>query len=220
MLPDRLRLFATPHKGLRNVLCKFSTALSHTDFVNREEAAAVRQLGYELFTLLDDHVKIEDSFILSPLEDKSPGSSVHDRNDHENIEREQVQLEHRLASISLDTSPSERHEFYLDFTMFQSKYLAHIYHEEMVTEKSLWENFTDEELLQIRMNIVASMSPDLLVMWWKYIIPAQSINESVNMLNQLKGKSKALYNQILDTIEYEMSAVSYANLLKALNTKD
>ena len=196
----RLRTFAAAHKALRNILCQFSTRAGQTNYENPNEVNQLKSLGSEMLLLLEDHVTIENEFILKPLGEKIPGASDHDLMEHEEIEKLQAQLK---ASMNLLTGYDQTpgHQFYLDFTRFQSRYLLHILHEETETEKLLWNHFTDQELIHIKMNILKNIPTELQLIWWKYMIPAQNEIENIAMLTTIRIKSPVLFEEALRVID-------------------
>ena len=111
------------------------------------------------------------------------------------------------------------HTFYLNFALFQSQYLEHTHEEETVTELLLQQYFTDEELMQHRQTIMKKLEPNTLLLWLKYIIPAQRIDESVGMLAGLKANApEAFFKQVLETIKAEMERERYNGLELKLKT--
>ena len=213
----RIKSFAAPHKGLRNVISRFSFTLGHTDWNSNLQLAQLKELGKEMFTLLNDHVHTEDEHTLRHLEQRAPGSSDHDKKDHEELEVIQNALEDQLAAFTGRESTEDVHAFYLEFSMFHSRYLEHIYHEETVTELLLQKHFTDEELISHRMQIMRSIQFPILVLWLKYIIPAQSADESLGMLAGLKASApKEAYDHVLTVLKGEMPADRYEQLAARL----
>lgn len=216
---EKIRLFATAHKGLRNILCQFSTLLGNTDFSNQDELERLNKMAVELFILLEDHVKVEEELILTPLEARAPGTTNHDHNDHIKIEKKQRLLQQKLIDLFEFPTQEKGYKLYLDFTRFQSIYLNHIYHEEVVTEQQLWQNFDNDELLNIRQSIIKSMSSEMLLLWWKYIIPAQQISIGTEMLSILKRNSNSLFNDMLEMLESNMETNKYDALCSQLTSK-
>lgn len=196
----RIRSFAAPHKGFRNAISKFSFRLGHTDFTNPSSLQSLKDLGKEMFGLLDDHVHTENDHTLKHLEECVPGASTHDRDDHEKLDAVQSDLQIQLNNMTGDESADAIHSFYLKFALFQSEYLEHINEEETVTEVLLQKHFTDEE-------------PDMLTLWLKYVIPAQRIDESISMLSGLKANApEPFFNQVMSTIKGEMEQERYQEL--------
>ena len=208
-----IRSFASPHKGLRNVMSKFAFRLGKTDFHDASALERLKNLGDEMFTLLNDHVHTEDEHTLKHLEERAPGSSAHDREDHEKLDQIQHELQLQLQKLTGKETPEQMHDFYLRFTSFQSQYLEHTHEEEIVTELLLQKHFTDEELMQHRQAIMKRLAPDTLLLWLKYIIPAQRTDESLGMLSGLKANSpRPFFQRVMETIKAEMEQAGYEEL--------
>jgi hypothetical protein len=217
---SRIRSFAAPHKGLRNVIAQFSLKLGSIDFKNTFELAALKELGNEMFTLLNDHVHTENEHTLKNLEQRAPGTSQHDREDHERLEAVQDSLQHQLLQFTGNEDDQEVHLFYLNFSRFHSQYLEHIYEEETVTELLLQQYFTDEELMQHRIRIMQRVQFPMLLLWMKYIIPAQAESESVGMLKGMKANApKEAFDQVASVIKSEMSDTRFDQLMRKLEAE-
>jgi hypothetical protein len=200
-----IRSFEAPHKGLRHIISNFSYRLGFTDIRNLSELQKLKDLGHNMFILLKDHVHTENEVTLKELEAKVPGSSKHDMLDHERLEVIQQALESRLSSLTGNESGIEMQNLYLEFSRFHSLYLEHIYEEETVTEILLQNNFTDEELIQHRLQIMKRISPSTMLIWLKYIVPAQGIPESVGMLSGFRDNvPKEVFDAAMDNIRSEM----------------
>ncbi len=213
----RIRSFAAPHKGLRNIISKFSFRLGYTDFKNPSALQSLKNLGKEMFNLLNDHVHTENDHTLRHLEERVPGASAHDRDDHEKLDAVQEDLQMQLLGLTGEESADEIHAVYLKFALFQSEYLEHINEEETVTEVLLQNHFTDEELIQHRMGIMKKLEPDMLTLWLKYIIPAQRVDESIGMLAGLKANApEPFFKQVMSTIKGEMEQERYQELERKL----
>lgn len=211
---SRVRSFAAPHKGLRNVISKFSLCLGYTEFSNKSQLYDLKTLGQEMFTLLKDHVTTENTHTLKHLEARLPGASKHDMEEHEELEGIQNDLERRLLELNGRELPDETHRYYLDFSLFHSLYLEHIHEEETVTEILMQEHFSDEELIQHRMEIMQKLPFSMLCLWLKYIVPAQSHEESMGMLSGLKQNAPSeAFEAVIRTIEQEMAPGRFKALI-------
>lgn len=215
---SRVRSFDTPHKGLRSLLSKFSLLAGITDYSDPAELERLKRLGNDLFTFLTEHAHVENSILLEALEQRCPGASSHDRHDHEVIEQMQESLMHSLSVMQAETAAVRAHEFYLAFSRFHSLYLDHIHWEETQTEKLFWEFFSDEELLELRAKITQSFSMETLLLSMKYILPAQSPAERLQLLSAFKSKApEPVFRMVMETIRPEMEAPAFALLDSALN---
>lgn len=185
------RSYAASHKGLRNILGRFSLLAGRTDFGDPADVAQLKALGAEMFMLLTHHLHTENDHLLALLEQRVPGASQHDLQDHEELEVIQNEVAARLQALDGTQSAAEGHAFYLAFTAFQGRYLGHIHHEEVVTEELLLANFTEQELIDNSGRIVQSVEFPVLLASLKYIVPAQSRAENRELFDQLKANAPA-----------------------------
>lgn len=209
----RLRAFDFPHKALRSIISKFTHMAGTIDYANQHEVADLQKLGAEMFGMLKHHAHTEEIYTFKNIEQKRPGATKFEHDDHERIEEIQNKLE-----AGLTRGPQNAHDYYLEVSNFQSIYLAHIFHEESVTEQLLWELFTDEELIAERVEIIKNMEPSALMTWFKHGIPASTHAESVGMLNGFKASAPPeAFEMAMNTIQPEMSPTKFEALINALN---
>ncbi|WP_157486839.1 hypothetical protein [Dyadobacter alkalitolerans] len=214
----QIKSFAAPHKGLRNVIARFTLFLGSIDFVNPCQLRQLKDLGHEMFTLLNHHAHSENEHTLKHLEERAKGASEHDSRDHQRLELIQQALQQQLLGFTGNESWDEIHLFYLNASRFQSQYLEHIFEEETVTELLLQQHFTDEELIEHRISLMRSFEFPLLLLWLKYIIPAQREAENVGMLSGLKATaSNEAFEQIMTTIKGEMDTERFQALHSKVN---
>jgi len=214
----RIRSFALPHKGLRNALSQFSLEAGRTSYHDPEQLNELKTLGHALFTMLNEHMHTENEHTLKSLEERAPGSSAHDLSDHEELEPQQNSLEQMLIGFTGKEDPDTIHEFYLEFTKFHSRYLEHILYEEQVTEKLIQANFTDEELIEHRQEVMKRMDFHVLLLFLKYVIPAQSMEENVAVLSGFKANAPAqAFEAVCAAIKPGMLPLHYDRLLSYLN---
>lgn len=213
----RIKSFDAPHKGLRSALSKFSFLAGKTNYADLEQLAALKNTGNELFMLLNDHVSTENEFVLKPLEERAPGAAGHDLHDHEELEKVQEAVEMSLNKLDGTQDADQGHQFYLEFSGFHSRYLDHILHEESVTEKLLQDNFSDEELINHRIQTMRRIAFPTMLLWFKYIIPAQRQDENIRMLSGFKANVPSeAFDSVILTIQSEMPQKEYDNLLSKL----
>lgn len=199
-------------------MAKFSFCLGYTDIADTVQLEQLKRIGQEMFILLDDHVHTENEHTLKHLEERLPGASLHDKADHDRLESVQASLARRLDSLIGDETADDLHVFYLDFSSFHSEYLHHIFEEETVTELLLQQHFTDEELIQHRVSIMQRIEFPVLLLWLKYIIPAQPLQESAGMLAGFRSVApKETFGQVLAVVQGEMGAERFRQLLSGLD---
>ena len=217
-MQKRLNTFDVPHKGIRNALMKLILAAGNTDHASEDDLAGLYSLGRDAFTLLKTHARDENEVTLKALEDKLPGSSAHDLEEHELIEQDQAQLEQLLEDIrQRKNTENDLIVFYKKLNNFFSMYLKHMAHEESETQNLLWEHFTDEELAGHRTKIMQNLDPEILLLWFKYVIPAQNHRERSLLLRGFKANAPTeFFNRAIEVIRTVLPDGSYIQLRKAL----
>lgn len=212
---ERLKSLDPPHKGLRNALSVFALKAGNTNYKDIQEVRELQSIGKEVFHLLHDHTKTEENFILKPLEEKVPGSSLHDTTDHITLDRIEDELEQLLSSFDGTQSDEQGHDFYLKFTEFQGVYLQHIAHEDRVTEVLMQEHFTDEELIAHQIQIMQVMDFETLLLWFKYIVPARRTEENRQVLTAFKANAPApAFQAVAEVIQKELSEGAFQKLMQ------
>jgi len=220
---NRMKTYDVPHKGLRNALSQLSLLAGRTNYSNQQEVEALYNLGNDVFKILTIHAEDENAVTLAELEIRCPGCSEHDIEDHEEIHTAQDNLEKLLSkiysnSISGKDTTDDGAEFYLAFSEFQGQYLEHTAEEERVTQLLLWEYFTDEELAAHRGRIMAKNPPETLLLWFRFVIPAQSHKERVGLLSGFKKMAPTpFFNQGLEVIKQILATNEFDDLRIALS---
>jgi hypothetical protein len=171
-------------------------------------------LGKEVFLLLTDHTATENKYILAPLETRNPGFTADYLSDHSEIDSLEQSLQERLFAFNGTQSNDEGHQFYLDLCDFQSAYLEHIDVEDVELEEEMQKHFTDEELMGHQIEIMQAMSFDMLLLWFKYIVPARRPDENAQVLTGFKSAApEEAYNTVLDVIRKEISESELKEIL-------
>ncbi len=203
---NRLKSLDPPHKGLRNALGKITLLAGKTDYTSKASVSKLQALGNEVFALLKDHTQTENKYILAPLEKRNPGFTADYMTDHGEIDNLEQSLLDRLMAFNGEQSNDEGHQYYLDLCDFQSAYLEHIDVEDVELEEEMQKHFTDEELMGHQIEIMQAMSFDMLLLWFKYIVPARRADENAQVLTGFKSSApEEAYNTVLNVIREEIS---------------
>jgi hypothetical protein len=203
---NRLKSLDPPHKGLRNALGKITLLAGKTDYSSQASVEKLQALGKEVFLLLTDHTATENKYILAPLETRNPGFTADYLADHDEIDSLEQSLQERLLAFDGTQSNDEGHQFYLDLCDFQSAYLEHIDVEDVELEEEMQKHFTDQELMGHQIEIMQAMGFDMLLLWFKYIVPARRPDENAQVLTGFKSAApEEAYNAVLDVIRKEIS---------------
>ena len=218
---QRVKLFEAAHKGLRSALSQFSFLLGKCDFNNAVDITKLHSLGKDLFMMLSSHANDENSIILAALEEKIPGSSKHDMDDHERLEQDQDAIEKLLDDIKeLNTRGADASgsgaELYIKFSKFHGEYLLHTVEEESETQRLLWENFTDQELHAMRGKIIGRFTPKAFEKWQSFIMPAITQSDLLAMLGGMKANAPEQFTRLMVMAEKFLPADEFATVKEKL----
>lgn len=220
---NRMKPYDVPHKGLRNALSQLSLLAGKTDYSNHYEVENLYHLGVDVFKILSIHATDEDEITLAELEMHCPGCAEHDKADHKKIHAAQQKLETLLLKLYEDSGSNADvtmagQEFYLALSEFHGMYLEHTAEEERITQPLLWKHFTDDELARHRGEIMKKNPPETLLIWFRFVVPAQSQNERVNLLAGFKKMAPPdFYKAGMGVIEKVLTKSEFEKLIKALD---
>jgi len=217
-----MKSYDVPHKGLRNALSQVQHLAGKTNYSNPNDVETLYNLGEDVFKILTIHATDENEVTLSELEQRCTGCSQHDFDDHEQIHLAQDKLEKLLAGIYTNSKAGQDvtedgEEFYLGFSEFHGTYLAHTAEEERVTQPMLWKYFTDEELASHRRKIMAKNPPQILLIWFRFVIPSQSHKERIGLLTGFKKMaSEPFFNEGMQVIKKVLTEEEFDQLNNSL----
>jgi hypothetical protein len=218
---QRVKLFEAAHKGLRNALSQFSFMLGKADFSDKNDVNRLHSLGKDLFMMLSSHANDENTIILAELETKVPGSSKHDMDDHEWLEKEQDAIEKLLDEIKEVSAKGEDpsgmgSELYLKFEKFHGDYLIHTFEEETVTQHLLWDNFTDPEIHAMRGKIISRFTPETFEKWQSYIMPSITHKDLFTMFSGIRANAPEQFEKLMTMAEKYLQKEEFTKLKTSL----
>lgn len=216
----RPQIYEVPHKAIRNALFQLSQLSGSIDYNDSQELNKLSNLFKEVFDMLHVHAKHENNVTLKHLENKIGGSSKHDMEDHEKIEADMSSLEKFFSDITenKNNKTAEGIEFFERMSEFHADYIHHMLEEERVTQKLVWENFNDEEIMQQEIEIRSAIPPGEMLIWCKYLMPAIGDELRIKMLSGIKENAPAeFYDSILNVTESVIDKDAYKNLMSKLN---
>lgn len=213
MKKERVNIYGFPHKGLRHGLGKLSLSIGHLDVNDKKEVENVIKSAHELSELLALHLQSEEEFVSPPLEEKVPGSTQHNHEDHENMEALEHEMIASIKRMGNSPNPETQEQAYQAVNLFIREYFRHMSEEEGDMNKIIWENFSDEDILSWQGQILSKLTPEQFFKWFKYIIPALNPFEQQIMLGGFKenAPSEVFSNTILNLKPY-VSEKQFTNI--------
>lgn len=221
--PTRLKSFDLPHKGLRNLLAQLNQLAGNVDFSDNAQIDRLEQTGKHLFQLLTEHAHIEDEYVLKDLEQRCPGASLQNAQEHEIITEQQARLEAMLQEMVRSARLGEEvgqlaEEFYFSLNHFHSAYLQHMLEEEQETQKQLWKYFSEAELMDKHSQIARTMPPESQLLWFRYSAPAMQPQGRLQWLQGVKAAAPAAFmQQVLVVLAEVLPEKAYQQLITGLN---
>lgn len=186
-----LDLYGMPHKGLRLVFSRVLERLGNADLGDQVARAEVIGAVEESLWMLEQHIEHEERFIHAALERRRPGSAARLDGDHDEHERFIAELRHLCAAIvtSSEALPAIARKLYLRYAVFVAENLVHMDREEQVTQRFIDELFSLEEQQALEAELIASIPPNVMMAFLRYMVPAISRDERVKLLS---GPQQAL----------------------------
>lgn len=218
MSQPRMNIYGFSHKGLRIALSELSLLSGNTDYANPESLEKLKNLSAEICTLLDLHLHSEEDVVLPALEEKVPNSTSANIDEHEQLEKDVKSFEVQLKNITVSSAPGSGAKFYESVYNFHSKYIAHMAMEERDMNTLIWDNFTDEELMGWQGQIMSTLTPDQIMMWFKYIVPALNPFERSIIMGGFKENAPSeFFNSVLEMLKGYMSENDHSQLRNMLS---
>jgi hypothetical protein len=216
----RINIFNQIHKGLRALLYDTSILLQQTDFSDPQEMKAAVNRVTLVADLFDDHAHHEDQFVLPAIQQYEP--SIVDAFEQEHV------MDARLTRAIKDSlqalqmaSPMVRanmaNELSKTFIQFMIFNLEHMAKEETILNKILWRYYTDDEILNIQHNIVASLSPWSAETSSRWMMRGMNTPEIVLWLRAVEDSApEGVFQNLFATAEKELPEHRFRQVLEAL----
>jgi len=212
-----LRPLDPPHKGIRNALSQLSLKAGSTAAGDENGVNDLVSLAVDVLDFIDEHAAFEDKYILEPLDERVPGSSVADHAAHQQLEVRVQQLRQQLATLTASPNQADIDTFYTDISLFQAAYLEHMADEEATTERLMMEHFSDEELIGHQIAIMGETSFESLLRMFRFIAPARRLDENLQVLHAFRANApEPAFAAVMQTLQAAMPPSQYNSLAIAL----
>jgi len=186
----RYNIFNLIHKALRFKLYHTAVTLQQTHFADTDEAAIAFEQLNEVINAFEQHGHHEDRILMPVIVLFQPATIASFEKDHIDDRRMGEDLQHLQNMYHAAQNTNERlitgsaiTRSFVDYMIFN---LQHMQREETDLNQLLWENFTDEEILKINDQIVASIPPQEMAVSARWFMQAINSNEVTNWLIAVK----------------------------------
>jgi hypothetical protein len=218
---NRYNIFGQVHKGLRALLYETALQLQQTDFTNIEEAEDALLQVAQAADLFDKHAHTEDTMVFTAIEKAEPSLVNVFEKEHEEDHALGQRLRGSLTAFSHAVSSDDRTvigdavvKSFIEFMIFNLKHMAK---EEDIINKALWKYFTDMELHGITQKIVASIPPQHMAQFSRWMIRGLNNNEITAWLKEIKNNAPDfVFQSLMQTAAQELSAARWQSVQETI----
>jgi hypothetical protein len=204
---SRRDLYARPHKALRALMADTLVAIGRADPREECEVRDAHARLEEMLASCEKHAALENEFVHRALDAREDGAACRLAVEH---------LEHAQAIDELRAAARERRpDLYRRVAAFVGANLRHMDEEERHGNALLWRLFTDAELEAIESRLVASIPPGEKMQSLRWMLPALSHPERVELLQGLRHAPPAVYEGALALARMHLAAADFDRLAQS-----
>ncbi len=222
MTHNRYNAFNQIHKGLRAMLYNTALQIQQTDFDQKEEVTPLLDQIQQLVHFFDEHAEHEDRFILPAIAAYNTSFIDAFEKEHEEDCRLSAQLLNNISTWQQADDNEERlaagQTLFLNFNEFLAFNLYHMNREETVLNELIWENYTDEEILQIQAKLIATIPPEVMYVESQWMMRGISNREIINWLKGIQQTAPAhVFQSFFEMAETELPPNRFSIVSKAFS---
>jgi hypothetical protein len=212
--------YAFVHKGLRAFLCEALVAVGRMDPDDASEVADRMTMVRTLMEACRSHLKHENEHVHAAMEARRPGSSARTAQDHVEHEAALDRLEADVRAVEHSSSGQRNAaagRLYRRLTLFVAENLEHMHVEESQNNAVLWEAYSDEELMAVERAIKASIPPQQMAAFLRWMVPSMNAGERALMLSGMQHNVPAeVFGAVLTAVKPYLSDADWRKLMAAL----
>jgi hemerythrin-like domain-containing protein len=216
-------LYTGIHKAIRAMLCDVLVAVGRMDA--RDEADARATLGRvrQAIDLSRHHLHHENQHLHPAIEARTQGASLELAREHVEHEAAFERLEAAMQAVERSAGPAREAaalELYRELALYAAEDFRHMHVEETETNALLWESYGDAELKRIHHAIVASIGPEQMSAYLRWLVPAMTPTERAGMLSEMQGgMPNEVFAGVLELVKTLVDARDWNKLIAALGPR-
>ncbi|WP_284616873.1 hemerythrin domain-containing protein [Aquabacterium humicola] len=212
-LPARFDLYAPIHKALRLFMTDTLQALGRLDLDDPQDFEAGLARLDALLDAAGSHLQHENDFIHPVIEARSSGTSTRIAAEHRDHLEAIAALRAQAAALRLQPEAAAAHRLYRQLAAFVAENFEHMDIEETRHNQALWAACRDDELQAIEGRILASIGPQEMSQWLRWLIPALMPGERAQLIAGLPPAAQA---PVLASARSLLDDVAWAKLCRAM----
>ncbi len=190
---QRFNPFNMIHKALRALLYDTALGLQQTYFGDAAEAETALQKIELVLKQFEQHAHHEDTYILPAITYHNPWMALEFEREHAEDGKLSAQLQHLLNICRAAAKPEDRlmagSAICKAFTEFLVFNLQHMAKEELVLNQVLWKHYTDAEIMQLNLTIVANVPAEEKAVTAQWMMRGINNVEAIQWLKTMKRKA-------------------------------
>jgi hypothetical protein len=215
---QRFDIYQGIHKGLRNFMGDTLSRLGRADVTDAEDLAGALSQLESLLDFCAKHVRHENDFIHTAIRARQPAGASRTSEDH--VEHlESIDALHQETRAVYDADDAQRHvlalRLYRHLALFIAENLQHMHIEETANNAALWENYSDQELVDLHHRLVATISPADTMLTMRWMVPAITPQQRAGVLGEMKAGAPAeVFDTVLNVVRPHLAAGARSKLAR------
>lgn len=205
----RFNIYAPVHKALRLFMSDTLQVLGRMDLDDTQELAGALDQLDALLDAASRHLRHENEFIHPAIEARSNGTSKRVAAEHEEHLDAIATLRSAAAALRANPDRAAAHGLYRQLASFIAENYEHMDVEETRHNQALWSTYDDTELQGIEACILASIGPQEMSLWLRWMLPAFNPVERAQLIAGLPPSARA---PVLASARSLLDAAAWAKL--------
>lgn len=221
MLTKRYNVFNQIHKALRGMLYELAICIQRTDFTQNEAADSLSRLE-QLLHLFDAHADHEDKYLLANIARYDEGMVDAFEQDHIIDRRLTASLSENIEawgdSLDKESRYKAGQKIFYAFNEFIGFNLYHMNREENELLCLLWRHYTDQEIMGMQAQIIASIAPETLAVESEWMMRSMNNPEIIEWMDGVRVNApEQVFAALRSVAEQELPQGRYKQVMTALS---
>jgi hemerythrin-like domain-containing protein len=211
---NRFDLYAPIHKALRLFMSDTLHRLGQLDLSDDHDLMAGLDQVDALLDAAGRHLQHENDFVHPAIEARSPsGTTARIASEHREHLEAIATLHAGTAALRAQPEAAAAHRLYRQLAAFVAENFEHMDVEETRHNQALWATYSDAELQQIEGSILASIGPQEMTLWLRWLIPALNPPQRAQLI---VGMPPAAQAPVLESARSLLDGSAWIKLCRAL----
>lgn len=217
---DRYDSYLFIHKALRALMADTLVRLGSMDPTDDADTHAVLEQVRQAIALGECHLEKEENFVHPAMEARAPGSTRRASFDHASHTAAFAKI--LAACREVETSQGAVRAgralcLYRRFALLVAEDFVHMNAEETENNAVLWATHTDEEIHALAARLVASIAPETLSKYLRWMLTANAPRDRVNILSGIQERMpRPGFSRLLEAVLPNLRDADRTKLLAAL----